>query len=874
MADHDPTVNTCSPLRRILHTLLVTLLVATTATAAEQSSESILLGEIARASNQSLLWGPYRPNLYFGIKPRVPDSFFAGLMWSHVNDFKSFQNTFRHQCEQGDNMAGYGWEEYDVRTGGRQVVHDTGNHIDLTTEFVKVEGGQNGGNWGVRIKGELRDDDKVRTAPAKKDTKTTLIFYVGNQGKGSIQLANEPDVKGLVGDVQLDGKLPVLGDFNVKVTTGPATNLPPQLGNADAWAERPLERTMYSSTQVPGLHTWKTKEIFVAKLQQNFKELQAKYGKENHPPPWQTFVMKPEFGPGNVHMIQKVFEGPFEFDVLYSSASAPEPMTSEILTQKIKENHETFLERFDKVFKRQAPFDTENYTEFAYNLFSNLLGGIGYFHGTSIVDRSYADEYLEEDEGFWEAAQEAQKRPASTKEEGPSELFTSIPSRPFFPRGFYWDEGFHLLPISEWDMDLTLNIVKSWFSLMDEDGWIAREQILGDEARSKVPPEFQTQYPHYANPPTLFFILTKFIDAFEATQASGAGTKADVLEGISTEELPSAHLHNPEAAIQFLREIYPKLRRHYQWFRTTQSGDIREWDREAFSTKEAYRWRGRTPEHCLTSGLDDYPRAIPPHTGELHVDLISWVGMMTNCIKRIAYTINEVEDAKEYEKIEYAVKRNIDDLHWSSKEEAYCDATIDDYEESIHVCHKGYISLFPVLLGLVDKDSEKLGKVLDLMEDPEQLWTEFGLRSLSKADPLFGTGENYWKGPIWINVNFLAVKRLAEYAAQTGPYQAQAARIYTKLRKALVENVYKNWKETGYAWEQYDSVSGRGQRTAHFLGWTSLVINLMSMPEMVAPPKAPVVEKVKAVVEEVVQKIEEAANADRLEELAEIRDEL
>jgi mannosyl-oligosaccharide glucosidase len=450
-----------------------------------------------------------------------------------------------------------------------------------------------------------------------------------------------------------------------------------------------------------------------------------------------------------------------QFDVLFSSASAPEPMTSELLTKKIQENHETFLERFGKVFKRQAPFDTQKYTEFAHNIFSNLLGGIGHFYGTSIVDRTYADEYLEEDENFWEAAQEAQKRPGAAKEEGPTELFTSIPSRPFFPRGFYWDEGFHLLPISEWDMDLTLSIVKSWFSLVDEDGWIAREQILGDEARSKVPTEFRTQYPHYANPPTLFFILTKFIDAFEAAQASGAVGNVDGLEGISTDDLPAAHLNNPEAARQFLRDIYPKLRRHYYWFRNTQSGDIRAWDRTAFSSKEAYRWRGRTPEHCLTSGLDDYPRAIPPHTGELHVDLISWVGMMTNCIKRIAFSIGETEDAKEYEKIEYAVKRNIDDLHWSEKQQAYCDATIDDYEEHAHVCHKGYISLFPVLLGLVDKNSEKLGKVLDLMEDPEQLWTEFGLRSLSKADPHFGTGENYWKGPIWINVNYLAVQRLA-----------------------------------------------------------------------------------------------------------------
>lgn len=261
------------------------------------------------------------------------------------------------------------------------------------------------------------------------------------------------------------------------------------------------------------------------KLREVLTALPDKYKKETHPPPWQTFVFKNEFKPGNLHFVQKVFEGPFEFDVLYSSASAPAPMTPEVLTSKIEDNQKTFLARFDKVFKREEPFNTKKYKEFAHNLFSNLLGGIGYFHGTSITDRTYASEYEEEEEGFWEAAQEAQQRPGAAREEGPLELFTSIPSRPFFPRGFYWDEGFHLLPISEWDMDLTLSIVKSWFNLIDDDGWIGREQILGDEARSKVPPEFQVQYPHYANPPTLFFVLTKFIDTFERAQTSGLGGK-------------------------------------------------------------------------------------------------------------------------------------------------------------------------------------------------------------------------------------------------------------------------------------------------------------------------------------------------------------
>lgn len=51
---------------------------------------------------------------------------------------------FRYSCEQGDNMKGYGWEEYDVRTGGKQVIRDVENKVDIITEFVKVEGGENG----------------------------------------------------------------------------------------------------------------------------------------------------------------------------------------------------------------------------------------------------------------------------------------------------------------------------------------------------------------------------------------------------------------------------------------------------------------------------------------------------------------------------------------------------------------------------------------------------------------------------------------------------------------------------------------------------------------------------------------------------------
>lgn len=291
---------------------------------------------------------------------------------------------------------------------------------------------------------------------------------------------------------------------------------------------------------------------------------------------------------------------------------------------------------------------------------------------------------------------------------------------------------------------------------MDEDGWIAREQIIGSEARSKVPPEFTIQYPHYANPPTLFMILEAFMDKVNANKSPSSPEPVDDAE----ENLRSAYVQHPELGEAYIRSFYPLLKKHYFWYRSTQKGDVKSYDREAFSSKEAYRWRGRSVQHILTSGLDDYPRAQPPHPGELHVDLISWMGMMTRSLRRIAEALGETEDAEEFATYETAIGRNIDDLHWNEEAQTYCDATIDDYEESAHVCHKGYISIMPFLTGMVRPNSPHLKPILDLIQDPKELWSDFGIRSLSKEDKFYGTAENYWRSPIWININYLVVKSL------------------------------------------------------------------------------------------------------------------
>merc|ERR1719411_1487226 len=97
---------------------------------------------------------------------------------------------------------------------------------------------------------------------------------------------------------------------------------------------------------------------------------------------------------------------------------------------------------------------------------SNMLGGLGYYYGRELVK--------EEPDTEFEKIVESEN----------AEIFTACPCRSFFPRGFLWDEGFHQLLIGMWDMDLSLDIISSWLDSMIDLGWIPREQILGDEARS------------------------------------------------------------------------------------------------------------------------------------------------------------------------------------------------------------------------------------------------------------------------------------------------------------------------------------------------------------------------------------------------------
>ncbi|XP_044262589.1 mannosyl-oligosaccharide glucosidase [Tribolium madens] len=723
-------------------------------------------------------WGSYRPGLYFGLKTRDPMSLVTGLMWYFPKRLRPGGDGIRHWCEQNDGLEKYGWVKHDGSNFGVQEIIDGGYTID--TSFVKRLGGSHGGDWTARI---------TVTKPGNFDD-VSLIWYTAldEETKGFISLTNSATKF-----TGIKGETSGLGEFTIKFTNSSGI----------------VSHESFLSTIAPGLHLLKETVVGSLRLAQD---------KPNSP---RRIILGgeilPEAGTGkaqpNFVAVQLTGKVPFSVDVVFESGSfgtRQDTLVGETYTKALAWHEARFGQRFEDTFGLHKKGYGPKEVSFAQAALSNMLGGIGYFFGTSKVQSFYTKEPVH----YWRAP-----------------LYTGVPSRSFFPRGFLWDEGFHGFLIATWDLDLELDIISHWFDLMNVEGWIPREQILGVEALAKIPEEFVVQRNTNANPPTFFltlqFILRKYYDKLS------------------------------EGRLATLERLYPRLQAWFAWFNTTQKG----------AGPGMYRWRGRDAStnrelnpKTLTSGLDDYPRASHPTENEYHVDLYCWIAIAADTLARLATLLDR--DGYKYEQTADYLKDNflLDNLHWSNYASRYSDygyhtdsvklkrpkplprsqnqnmemvrVTLKNPEYRLVDSTFGYVSLFPFLLQMVDSDSLKLGQILDDLRNPDLLWTKFGLRSLSKNSPLYMKRNTehdppYWRGQIWININFLAVRALYFYANTEGPYRDKANTIYKELRENVIKNVMTQYFKTGYLWEQYNDETGEGSGCRPFTGWTALVVLLM-----------------------------------------------
>ncbi|CAG5091136.1 Oidioi.mRNA.OKI2018_I69.PAR.g12876.t1.cds [Oikopleura dioica] len=681
----------------------------------------------------------------------------------------------RHKCNQ-DNQLKYGWKEHDGVNFGVQSIQE--KNYKIWTKFLKQQVGGNGGDWTVKV-----DTEGSGT--------TTFAFYFVTDSDGylKVPLGNDPadELDKFTGETSSLSKFEVrfLHDAQENTAFWTYSDFINKITDLENDVMRRLSGEyieLDENQKVP--HFW-------------FDE--PKYDKNYRKPNHKNHQVV-------VHSI--TCEHPCSFEVNFNSVSGnherKRPLVGDFFEEELSRHRKNFKRVFGSRIKLQEQFSGEEHLEFAMAAVSNMIGGFGYYYGHSLVQKQG-----EKVTPNWDAP-----------------LYTAVPSRSFFPRGFLWDEGFHQLLVSRFNPKISIDSLCHWLDLLNMDGWIPREQILDEEARQRVPDPFIIQGTDRANPPTLLLALDYLV--------SSESLEKDQLEA-----------------------LYPRIKAWFSWFNTTQAGPI----------PGTYTWQGRHigPENLelnpktLTSGLDDFPRASHPTKDEYHLDLRCWMALAAQVLGKMAIKLGQSN--YEYLQLETELKDNtkLNKLHWDAEAKQFSDYGLHSHNVKLvrkqvkddHgnprvikvrkvveqprlrlVPHTGYIQLFPFLMKILDSDSPQLGATLEMIGDPQKLWTDFGLRSLAKSDPMFEERNTehdppYWRGNIWININFLAVHALDFYSDEPGPYQTQAADLATRLRQNLIGNVFRNYKETGFIWENYSEKDGKGQGCHPFTGWSALTVLLM-----------------------------------------------
>lgn len=742
----------------------------------------------------AFLWGTYRPGLYFGMRSRTfPTHISTGLMWTVLEDQASTVQ-LRHECRQEDKLQQYGWLKHTGRRFGHQRILDQHFNTRLDTYYIRKDSEQV--SWTARV-----DVQHLSKERASDSDQIDLFFYV-DVGCADDSLDN-PCRKDTLHPLTVHEK-----EGNVYITGIFPSGMPFQMKIQATDGE-----IRYFGRQESNIMT----------VQHDVaKELRRSGGQliDNSMDPNSTLIVVQ----ARLQLSQAVL------DISFNEADF---MTDQAIQAEIQD----YDDQFEKSFGLAEKSFNSSMIEFAQAALSNLVGGIGYFYGASKLSNGNVAPI--------------------------APLYTAVPSRSFFPRGFLWDEGFHQTLLALWDKEISKDVIAHWLDRMDADGWIAREQILGVEAEARVPDEFIQQHVDNANPPTLLLALDQIL---------------------STEMTLSD--------IEYLKSIFPRLKLWYEWFKKSQKGEI----------KGTFRWRGRNPNdgkmisNTLASGLDDYPRASEPNDNEIHVDLLCWMIKFSDQMNRFGSLLNSSN--AEFVADKALWMKTLDEHHYNSKSKMYFDAgkhsengeiqshvvircASSDRQKSIdatsplellqrrisscpedfpvflyplgdgqgglltkpvfvpktikyqHVRHVGYVSCFPFFLKLLPADSKSLGAIIEHLTDPEQMWTPYGIRSMSAKSKFYQVGnapgdQPYWRGPIWMNMNYLATVAFHHYSRLPGPYQEKCRSAYKQLRENLISNVYREYRRTGYLWEQYNEETGSGQRCHPFTGWTALVVNIMS----------------------------------------------
>lgn len=230
--------------------------------------------------------------------------------------------------------------------------------------------------------------------------------------------------------------------------------------------------------------------------------------------------------------------------------------------------------------------------------------------------------------------------------------------------------------------------------------------------------------------------------------------------------------------VEFLKRVYECNSKFLSWCR----------DNRRKTEEELYVWHVSEDENCRCdeSGMDNSPR----FDNVKHLQAIDFSCFMANearYMKKIGDILGNNTD--EYERWYEEIRNDINKKLWDNDCRFYFDYDLDNDRINKVYSVASFLPLFTCVC-----DKEKAESLVKHLSDPEMFKTDFPIPSIAVKDGTFGS--DMWRGPVWINYNYMISEGLEEYGFKA---------LADEIRDKTIECVNKWYKETGTLFEYYDS---------------------------------------------------------------------
>jgi glycogen debranching enzyme len=230
---------------------------------------------------------------------------------------------------------------------------------------------------------------------------------------------------------------------------------------------------------------------------------------------------------------------------------------------------------------------------------------------------------------------------------------------------------------------------------------------------------------------------------------------------------------------EWLAQAYPKLKAYLEW-------DMNNRDSDGFGLLEWY-----IEEHvdCRSgeSGMDNSPRFDCAHQLDA-ADFNAFIALEFEIMAKIAAVCNPAEQCM-WQKRHETMCRKIDERLWNEAEGLYVDYDLQLLLQSPILASSGFL---PLICGAAGE--EQAARVAAHLQNSETFGTPLPVASIARSCGKYYS-KDMWRGPVWINLNWLIAYGLRRYGYET---EAQS------LMDKTMQEVERTYLKFGALFEFFD----------------------------------------------------------------------